>query len=193
MAIQPKPLHIETHLPLITPRIEFRLFSARALPQIAPRIDFGCFLQETETQSAEQSRPSNNNAGDKTHSSASSAKHSKETPPTIQPPEGYPEEPPTNQPPEEQSHQSEGEESRLEKYNKPVGQPNRPRCGGYNLENKLVNDCGWSKEQFDTVQWPQKQVHKQANELLDTGVSFQYQSTKSVLKLCDKNIESEDE
>ncbi len=36
-------------------------------------------------------------------------------------------------------------------YDLPPRQPGRPNSGGYSMEKKLVNECGWSKEEFESI------------------------------------------
>ncbi|KAJ6482339.1 hypothetical protein C8R47DRAFT_1218010 [Mycena vitilis] len=65
---------------------------------------------------------------------------------------------------------------------KPPGQPNRPGSGGYNLENHLVQKCGWTQEEFEEVQ---SKVHALAGEKLDLSMSYQRQQMRTIESICD--------
>ncbi len=52
------------------------------------------------------------------------------------------------------------DDTAINPYNKPPGEPNRPNSGGYILMDKLIKDGKWTKQQYHDVK-----VSKVSNEI----------------------------
>lgn len=135
---------IESPLPLISPRIEFRLFSSRPLPSITPRMNCDDLLLDPEQQGGAGPGAADGTRGAGLQGVA--------VPSQIVEPQGG------GHNTEQEgggTHRDASFADELEtpaKYKVPLGQPSRPNSGGYNLENKLTMECGWTKEQLKSVQ-----------------------------------------
>ncbi|KAK0220278.1 hypothetical protein IW262DRAFT_1297370 [Armillaria fumosa] len=71
------------------------------------------------------------------------------------------------------------------KYTKPTGEPGQPSNGGYNLEKKLLEQCGWSKEVYKDVRGD---VRQWASAKLDFSLCYKSQKTDDVSKVLRKAI-----
>jgi hypothetical protein len=80
------------------------------------------------------------------------------------------------------------------KIPKPQGEPGRPNCGGYNIENELH---GWAPDLLENVTvsqvaWTyfillntfQRFVKSKANEMLDTRQSYKKQKPADITAIC---------
>ncbi|KAJ7482932.1 hypothetical protein B0H11DRAFT_1915012 [Mycena galericulata] len=76
-----------------------------------------------------------------------------------------------------------------DKYKTPPGQPGRPNSGGFNLKRKLLQDCEWTREAYNTIQ---ADVHSLAKANLDTSQSYQHQNNEKLRKLCKEIAEKHD-
>lgn len=115
---------ITRHLPLITPRIEF--FPSKhfgAPPVITPRIDFGATIC--------CSNPHNNDWHTGDSEPENEAKFGSSN----------------NNDPDDDADIVDKELTNT-LISKPAGQPGRPRCGGYKLNDVLV---GWSPQLIDLI------------------------------------------
>ncbi|PBK85000.1 hypothetical protein ARMGADRAFT_1087909 [Armillaria gallica] len=70
-------------------------------------------------------------------------------------------------------------------YNFPPRQPGWPNSGGYSMEKKLVNECGWSKEEFESIT---AEVHALTKMHLDTAVCYKRQAEYKVARICKQMI-----
>ncbi|THV06126.1 hypothetical protein K435DRAFT_849224 [Dendrothele bispora CBS 962.96] len=71
----------------------------------------------------------------------------------------------------------------LDKYQVPRGQPNRPNCGGYSLEKKLLNDCNWTRQDYESVM---EEVRILADARLNTNMCYRWQEQYKVKRICQK-------
>ncbi|KAK0447560.1 hypothetical protein EV421DRAFT_1733426 [Armillaria borealis] len=183
--------HIDNHFPLISPRIEFQKFASRPLPPITPRIDYHALVE------GQTNRPIRNpgddmyvpDEGNRRRNSVDDmyipdeenlgGAKSQEEPPTephaeTEPTEDIKPSPGVLQPPKKSI------------YDLLPGQPGRPNSGGYSMEKKLVNECGWSKEEFERIT---AEVHALAKTHLDTAVCYKRQADYKVARICKQMIE----
>jgi hypothetical protein len=120
--------YIDKPLPPISTRIEWQLFASRPVPSITARMSRHEILQIVGDESA---------PGDHVP-----------TEPAVDGPRSGMDLEPDNRPQENQGASNRSPA----KYRKPMGQPNRPGSGGYQLEAHLVDKCEWTKSQFKEVQ-----------------------------------------
>ncbi|KAJ7464923.1 hypothetical protein B0H11DRAFT_2240350 [Mycena galericulata] len=158
--------YIDGPLPMISMRQEWQLFSWRTLPPITARMSQEELVQligdippaksSSQMASAPDDAPHDN-------PSATSDRHASGR--TEEAPAGSARSPPPGK-------------HRL----KPPGQPNRPGSGGYNLEKHLLEQCGWTQEDFQAVQ---KRVHALAAERLDVSKCYRDQRGATVTAICE--------
>ncbi|PBK84997.1 hypothetical protein ARMGADRAFT_1087908 [Armillaria gallica] len=70
-------------------------------------------------------------------------------------------------------------------YDLPPGQLGQPNSGGYSMEKKLVNECGWSKEEFESIT---AEVHALTKTHLNTAVCYKRQADYKVAHICKQMI-----
>jgi hypothetical protein len=186
--------YVGKHLPLISPRIKFPLYSDRPLPCITPRIEYDDLQlmvrgrQDHQDQGFEDSAPSstssdfkdpansehvNTSATDQPepafgpgHSAFLCSPNTLSSPtqtgtraaasPIADSPDSHRATPSFASLVSARSEVGEvgrtvaalQQPHNYDKYQPPTGQPGRPNCGGYNLENKLLHEYEWSRETF---------------------------------------------
>ncbi|KAK0505545.1 hypothetical protein EDD18DRAFT_1098889 [Armillaria luteobubalina] len=69
------------------------------------------------------------------------------------------------------------------RYDKPTGEPGQPSNGGFSLEKKLLEQCGWSKEQYKRVRGD---VRTWASAKLNFSLCYKSQKTDNVDKVIQK-------
>ncbi|PBK77843.1 hypothetical protein ARMSODRAFT_968136 [Armillaria solidipes] len=162
--------HVEKHLPLIMPRIEFQLVSSNSLPTITPHINFNYIIQR---QQQRDFAPVPSVVEGPTVNLETNA---------LQPPsQPGPSEPPMDPvvtvtttpaatdtmapasvvgpaavlPSDDQvaipAPALPSAMSIPKTYEQPGGEPGRPRNGGYSLGRKLLEEYGWSKDQYHAL------------------------------------------
>ncbi|KAJ7033321.1 hypothetical protein C8F04DRAFT_1184306 [Mycena alexandri] len=174
--------YIDAPRPFISTRQEWRLFSRRALPVICARLTQEELLQLTggdltrDTDFKGLSAPSDpplqtgGEAPPRNHVPQDDTSSASNQPNTPTPSST------TATTAQDSASGSEGLRNQVSSAKhrvKPRGQPNRPGSGGYNLENYMVQLCGWTQDQFAEVQG---KVHALAGEKLD--VKKQYPITR---------------
>ncbi|KAJ7464962.1 hypothetical protein B0H11DRAFT_1922383 [Mycena galericulata] len=158
--------YIDEPLPMISMRQEWQLFSWRTLPPITARMsqeeleqligDIPPAKSASQTASVPEDVPHDNlSAASDLHASGRT----------------------------EEAPGSSARSPPLGKHRlKPPGQPNRPGSGGYNLEKHLLEQCGWTQEDFQEVQ---KRVHALATERLDVSKCYRDQRGATVTAICE--------
>ncbi|KAJ7482904.1 hypothetical protein B0H11DRAFT_1914986 [Mycena galericulata] len=152
--------YLDRHLPLISPRMEFTIYSAGPLPCITPRLDYANIQRIVDLRNRQSIH--------------------------ICP---GPDKPVRGEHAEDQSgvgklpQKDTGSEltSLPHKYKAPPGQPGRPNSGGYSLEYTLLQQYRWTKEKLNCVQ---DHVQRLARNQLVTKLSYQMQDPGDVKKLC---------
>ncbi|KAJ7021939.1 hypothetical protein C8F04DRAFT_1273160 [Mycena alexandri] len=183
--------YIDAPRPFILTCQEWRLFSRRALPVICARLTQEELLQLTggdlprDTDSEGSSAPSDpplqtgSEAPPRNHVPQDDTSSASNQPNTPTPSST------TATTAQDSASGSEGlrnQASSAKHRVKPPGQPNRPGSGGYNLENYMVQLCGWTQDQFAEVQG---KVHALAGEKLDVSKSYQKQVPNTLTCICD--------
>ncbi|KAJ7188228.1 hypothetical protein C8R46DRAFT_1205409 [Mycena filopes] len=177
--------HVDDPDPLITLRVEWQLFSARPVPIIPARMN----RDELRQMIGEEGDSSQSEFDG--HGSPAGRDTPELDSPTVPAgrdiPHGRDDTPGGNTAPAVHPIPAGSNSQTLSgrgdaKYRKPTGQPNRPLCGGYNLESHLVNKCGWDKTDFKTVQ---THVHQLAAQKLDLAVSFRAQNAYVIQRICE--------
>ncbi|KAF8217244.1 hypothetical protein K438DRAFT_1954091 [Mycena galopus ATCC 62051] len=163
--------YIDRPLPVISMRQDWQPFSWRTLPTICARMS-----KEELVQLIARDTPPEDD-GDGTPPEPTAARGDpgqpsmpKPSPTTVQ------------NPGPGDSSRSSASPAKPQHRMKPPGQPNRPGSGGYNLEQHLLQICGWSSEEFIEVQ---NKVHTLAGEKLDTSISYQKQRKATLNSICE--------
>ena len=123
---------VKSHLPLITPRIEFQLKKLPPPPQITPHRDLGAHLRrQSRRNSAPYSRP-RFTSEEAPVRNPSVRFNLRSVSPLSDISESY------------KSNDEESHDAQLAKIPKPKGEPGRSNSGGYNLQEAL----GWEEKRY---------------------------------------------
>ncbi|KAK0505546.1 hypothetical protein EDD18DRAFT_1129630 [Armillaria luteobubalina] len=146
---------LQDSLPLITPRIRFHPYHARPLPTITPRVRYGDLVQgrkryEESIRARQQEHvdrredPRNGNPGGDENRMSETREAGNGGSSDRLSPSG-------EEPSDDPGPGLSGKTDPYDPYSKPTGQPSRPRSGGYSMRAKLLDEHGWTKEEWKTV------------------------------------------
>ncbi len=148
------PPFVQRHLPLISPRIRFHPYYARPLPVISPR------LRSEELLQGRANRPVANENAEREAAAAGARDRGRNANGAQA---GVAARPTTgdgcsasggeskDQTKDASASAVDEDDMASNPYNKPPGEPNRLNSGGYSLEDKLIKDGKWTKQQYQRV------------------------------------------
>ncbi|KAJ6583509.1 hypothetical protein DFH09DRAFT_1309011 [Mycena vulgaris] len=175
--------YIDRPLPPISLRTEWRLFESRPLPRLTARMGRDELLEMVgEEASMEEPTQDNNTLGQPLAPPVSVPLMGGSSGDSLWTAAGS--KTPNKRSRKADNFEETGRTNRsADKYRKPRGEPNRPNSGGYSLERHLIDECGWTIEQFQEVQ---QEVHKLAAQKLARDTGYKDQQEHAVRLICDE-------
>ncbi|KAK0222479.1 hypothetical protein EDD85DRAFT_796369 [Armillaria nabsnona] len=180
------PPFVQRHLPLISPRIRFHPYYACPLPVISPRLRSEELLQgrvnrpiANENAEREAAAAGARDRGRNANGAQAGAAAGPSTGDDCSTSGGESKE----QTEDASASAVDEDDTASNPYNKPPGEPNRPNSGGYSLEDKLIKDGKWTKQQYQGVM---DRVHDMAKKELNVSLSYREQSDKKKTKICEQ-------